>query len=161
MIYYVMDNLYFLSHSITPASQPSASPFSHFSVFIFHHLKMVFIEIYFVITFSYPSSTLAFCLLLAMVVNGFFSSAKVFVWLALAANKNVTEMMLIFSLHAQTLSMSKSSLGVLRFRPIQIYWPNYFCQFSPCSDCKRAGGEEIYQFIHIQMNKYFYANRRP
>lgn len=161
-------------HSFTRRSL-SASDF--FSIFIFHHLKMFFIEIHFVITFSYPmlplhstplrcSSSRSHCLLLAWLSMA-FSDARVFPFFPAAAmNKNVTKMMFIFStactLHCPCLWSSCSLY--FQFDPnllTQLFLPIFAMQCPPRHGIgKRGGATKIYQFIHTQMNKYFYANRR-
>lgn len=115
MIYYVMDNLYFLLHHPTPLNQATIHSVellsSLFFFFIFHHPKMFFIEIYFVITFSYPPLHHPPLLWLLFVVgNGcrwlvqlfpliFDVESSLFpLFVSLhAMNKNVTKMMFIFS----------------------------------------------------------------
>lgn len=118
--------------------------------FILHQLKMGFIEIYSVITLSYPWS-IQNSLLLALPVNDFLRKLLL---------RSLPDVRVIFPLHAHpTVHVLLIPPSFTRFKFID---PIIFGNFHPGAMHRwmptRANSP---QFIHTQMNKYFYANRRP
>ena len=126
---------------IHPTSFLFGSPII-FSIFIFHHLKMLFIEIYFVITFSYPP---------------FFprSTSHCWQWLSMAFFSTVESFFGFCFIHWPCRSR-KISHTVYFQSSSKIYWPNYFCQFSPlrCFLFKDEGQKFTNLFTHRWINTF-------
>lgn len=161
MIYYVMDNLYFPFP--IPLNQPTIHPFSlSLSFFIsFFHFQFPSSENVFHWNLFcdniFISSVLISLLLLAMVVNDFFDVGAFFsgfVSLRLWMNKNVTKMMFIFSTactdHVSFGEKKEKKQSHTVYSPveIQIYWPNYFCQFSPLRYENGQNGRNLPIYSH-------------
>lgn len=156
MIYYVMDNLYFPSRSIKPSNQPK---FRFFLFFAFHHLKMVFIEIYSVITFSYPHpfSLPLLCLLLAMVVNSVFDvEGFLFAtfWLRIKMSQKWCLFFHCSHIHCPCLEAHyELQLPSLPLGS-KIYWPNYFSCFTKQVERWEQCKSEREWDTHIESGKF-------
>lgn len=118
-LWFMFNNLHRPHRSIKATTQLVYS-------FTLHQLKMGFIEIYAVITLSYPWS-IQNSLLLALPVNDFLW--KLF----------LCPMAVIFPLHAHP-TVHVRSFPIVH--SIQIYWPNYFWQFSPGRNAPMDAEEE-------------------
>ena len=104
-------------------------------------------------------------ILLAMVVNGFFFDVEVLFRFLLRSDsewiKTSQKWCFFFTLHSLTMSLSKNlKHSVFLVEHWNLLTQLFLPIFTIALFSVQGWGVEIYQFIHTQMNKYFYENRR-